>query len=238
MRRARLGRDAVDALLDDASSGSGRSRPVAAPDGYERLAELLGQLRLRRDRVQPDEALVTRMQVAVLDAPGPATLSVARRPGRQRVVVVALASVSALALLGGLGVANALPRPLQAAVSDVLDQFGIDAPSPNADPPLGPAVLTDDAPISSPDADSSTIPTPGASTSGAPTTGTPDDASGENAGAPSTAAPTTPPTAAAPAPAAAPPSPSSDGGNDDHGNGNGHGNDHGNGNGNGGRGRD
>ena len=110
-----------DETADDLLGGSGE-----VPSGFERVADLLGRLR-PREAPAPDEVVVTRMQ-AIVDA----GLTSPRPPARwRRVIVVGAIAGGAVAALGGLGAAGALPDALQRPVSDLLGEVGVDAPYPS-----------------------------------------------------------------------------------------------------------
>jgi hypothetical protein len=118
LRLREIDDDSIEALLE----GTG-----GAPDGYERVAELLGRLR-ERQAPEPDEVVVTRMQAVVEQQLAGATRGSARW---RRLVLAGVIGGGALVALGGLGAAGALPDAIQRPVSDVLGTVGIDAPSPD-----------------------------------------------------------------------------------------------------------
>jgi hypothetical protein len=112
--------------IDDESAEELLGGTGEAPSGFERVADLLGRLR-PREAPAPDEVVVTRMQ-AIVDA----GLAAPRPPARwRRVIVIGAIAGGALAALGGLGAAGALPDAVQRPVSDLLGDLGVDAPYPS-----------------------------------------------------------------------------------------------------------
>lgn len=72
--------------------------------------------------------------LATLFREGAAPVEAPSRPGRRRSIRVAVAGAVAGLVFGGLGVAGALPGPVQDRVADVVDHVGVDLPGGTATP--------------------------------------------------------------------------------------------------------
>lgn len=121
------------------------------PDVIDELdAELGADLRAARDAAPLPVlgaalARVFEEGLPPVSAPAPAA-GTRRRAVRRGAVVAGVAGLFA----GGLGVAGALPAPVQRAVSEVADVIGVQLPSPaddDADPPAGDTDPPADAPV-------------------------------------------------------------------------------------------
>lgn len=105
------------------------------------LAAFLDELRAAGSAVDgpaPSHAL----QVLFRDGTMPAAPAPFRRPGRRAVVRVAVAGAVGAVAFGGLGVAGALPAPVQAKVANIADFVGVNLPDGNpghgGEPPSAP----------------------------------------------------------------------------------------------------
>jgi hypothetical protein len=110
------------------------ARPDDAVDDFAPIAPLVDALRLRRDAEPvPPMGVELRAVIEELGAPtgpriAPPASASRRRSRRMRTVVGA--AVAALAV-SGLGVAGALPAPVQRVVSGTAGHLGLDLPDPD-----------------------------------------------------------------------------------------------------------
>ena len=101
----------------------GDVHPGAMPDDLDVLLDELRAAAAASPPPEPGAALTTLFR----DGTAPVLAPAARRR-RRRAIGVGIAAAAAALGFGGLGVAGALPSPVQARVADIADQVGVNLP--------------------------------------------------------------------------------------------------------------
>ena len=140
----RISADIAEAILD------GRTPEGAGPEvsGLATLVEEMRVVALEAPLPRLGDELSALMadglpahdfQAALAaSAPRRAARSAARRAWGSLAAKVSIGAVAAVTVMGGMGVANALPRPVQSAVADVARVVGIHLPDPAQSAPTHP----------------------------------------------------------------------------------------------------
>ena len=140
----RISADIAEAILD------GRTPEGAGPEvsGVATLVEEMRAVALDAPLPRLGDELSALMadglpahdfQAALAaSAPRHAARSAARRAWGSLAAKVSIGAVAAVTVMGGMGVANALPRPVQSAVADVARVVGIHLPDPAQSAPTHP----------------------------------------------------------------------------------------------------